>query len=126
MLRHGVVLVLSFAAAPFASLAAQGADQGGAYSFRGGIVLFGCRRPDASGSGILAIARDGTGMETILRPTVRAWVVGGRIAPDGRRLGYSVIPKGRKRAEVWLLGMDGQRRKVSDDGTIVAWSPDGA
>ena len=47
--------------------------------------------------------------------------------PMGSRLAFN-ISRGRgaaERQEVWMVTADGQRRKIADDGYVVAWSPDG-
>ena len=121
-----IAFCLSCGFAAFSSLTVQAASEDNADSFRGKIILFGVQRPKEAISGILAMDSDGTGQETVLEPTEGAWVVGGRVAPNGQRIAYGLIPKGSRQSEVWLLGKDGRRRKVADDGMVVAWSPDGA
>jgi Tol biopolymer transport system component len=97
-------------------------------TFRGKVVLFGCRlRHGNDGLSIIAMRPDGSNMETILElpdgDTIRD--VQGRVAPDGRRLAFSVARKGSDSAELWLLEIDGRSRKIANDAAVQAWSPDG-
>jgi hypothetical protein len=49
----------------------------------------------------------------------------GRVAPDGRRLAFSLRQEKSERDELWLLEGDGRMRQVAVDGLVQAWSPDG-
>jgi hypothetical protein len=96
---------------------APGWQFGDSATFRGRIILFGRL--------IQAIQPDGTGLELIHELRKDQSIVAGRVAPDGRRLAFSVITDGSDRAEIYVLGADGRLRKVADDGIVQAWSPDG-
>jgi len=81
------------------------------------------------------VRSDGTGLETVLALSKGEVILAGRIAPDGRRLAFSLWNRDEKepprnlvhvKPEVWLLSVEGQRRKIADDGTVVAWFPDGS
>ena len=95
-------------------------------SFRGKIVLFGSRLGHGhDGLLILAMRPDGSDIETILELPDGDGVrdVQGRVAPDGRRLAFSVARI--ESAELWLLEIDGRLRKIANDAIVQAWSPDG-
>jgi WD40 repeat protein len=96
----------------------QGAD------LSGKIVFFGSRTmADPDASLIQAMNPGGTDLATVLE-----WrdgsINGGRVSPDGRRLGFSVR-KDKGEPQVWILEPDGTTRQVADRGFIAAWSPDG-
>jgi dipeptidyl aminopeptidase/acylaminoacyl peptidase len=105
-----------------------------ASTFAGKIVLFGAQRTPGANASIMAVRADMTDLETLLELKQGESVVGGRVAPDGRRLAFSLYrrddqqPKQRVidevKAEVWVLIAGGERRKVGDDGIVVAWSSD--
>jgi Tol biopolymer transport system component len=95
-------------------------------TFRGKLLLFGCGWRGHPGYLILAMEPDGTGLETIIELENVQSIVAGRIAPDGRRLTFSVVRAGSDRFEAWLLEVDGHLRKIADSAQIEAWSPDGA
>jgi Tol biopolymer transport system component len=115
-------------------LASQGSGTKQDETFRGRLVLFGAERYAGSNRSIATMRPDGTGLETVLALSRGDMILAGRIAPDGRRLAFSVLKSSEKapsndgdvKLEVWLLSAQGQRRKITDDGTVVAWSPDGS
>jgi tetratricopeptide (TPR) repeat protein len=95
-------------------------------TFRGKLLLFGCSWDGhPRGSLILAMEANGTGLETVIELKEGQSIAAGRIAPDGRRLAFSVARKGSDRFEAWLLEADGRLRKIADSARVEAWSPDG-
>jgi RNA polymerase sigma factor (sigma-70 family) len=103
---------------------ARGLDAG---TFRGKLLLFGCSwNGHPLGSLILAMNGDGTGLETVIELKKGEGIVAGRIAPDGRRLAFSLQRTGSDRFEAWLLEADGRQRKIADSARVEAWSPDGS
>jgi len=97
-------------------------------SFRGKLVLFGVQRTvkdDPTGRCILSLLPDGEDWQTILELKKSERIVAGRVAPNGRSLAFSVQRDGQNQPEVWVLGPEGRRVKVAEDGIVTAWSPDG-
>ena len=97
-------------------------------SFKGKIILFGTRRENRPETlGIEAMNPDGSGLETILILSRDERMFSARESPDGTRLAFDLL-RGHGQAahaEVWVLTADYHRRKIADDGYVVAWSPDG-
>jgi len=67
---------------------------------------------------------DGTGVESLLTLN-NVGRMSGRVSPDGRRIAFGTLSGDAKGRETWILEANGNRRKVSNDGMIRAWSPDG-
>jgi WD40-like Beta Propeller Repeat len=67
---------------------------------------------------------DGTGVESLLTLN-DAGRMSGRVSPDGRRIAFGTLSGDAKWRGTWILEANGSRRKVSIDGVIRAWSPDG-
>src|SRR5207248_1050648 len=81
-------------------------------TFRGKIILFGSAPAGEERVAMIqAVNPDGTALETVLELKGGSLILAGRVAPDGRRLAYSVRSKGAEREEVWVLEADGRRRK---------------
>jgi WD40 repeat protein len=95
-------------------------------SFCGKLVLFGAQRePRTPGTvEILTMNPDGTGVESLLKLD-DVGRMSGRVSPDGRRIAFGTSRRDGKGRETWILEANGSRRKVSVDGMIRAWSPDG-
>lgn len=94
-------------------------------TFRGKLILFGCSRPgDPSVNRIVALSADGSALESILELKDGQRIMAGRISPDGRYLAFSVSTEQRERYDVWLLDVNGQRRKLTADAMVQAWLPD--
>ncbi len=95
-------------------------------AFRGKIVLFGVQREGDMRTSLMMMNRDGSGLETLF--TVeddRRSITGGRVAPDSRSIAFTVFDAKTHKGEVWIRDSQGGRRKVADDATVRAWSPDG-
>jgi hypothetical protein len=59
-------------------------------TFAGKIVLFGAYRTPGANASIMAVRPDMTALETLLELKQGEVVSGGRVAPDGRRLAFSL------------------------------------
>ena len=95
-------------------------------TFRGKLVLFGVSRPEEPSAAIVAMNKDGSGLETLVTLTEPGRsIVTGRISPDARSLAFTIFDQNLKKSEVWVRDANGERRKVCDDGVVRAWSPDG-
>jgi hypothetical protein len=93
---------------------------------RGKIVLFGVQLEKNKGSSIVTVNPDGTGLETLYTISENQGVIlTGRVSPDARSFAFTVIDQSAMKNQVWLMGTNGERRKVLDDGLVRAWSPDG-
>jgi Tol biopolymer transport system component len=91
--------------------------------FRDRIVLIGTGTTAAPS--IWTMAPDGTDLRRVLR-LKEVSIADGRVAPDGKRLAYSILrPPDGKVPELWLLEANGQTQKIAERGAVTAWSPDG-
>ncbi len=118
--------VVRLALVPRPSLAPPIAEPAGPIeTFRSKVVLFGVQRSvGAREARIERMNPDGTGMESILTLDAGQLIAGGRVAPDGQHLAYSVTRQGSDAAELWLLATDRTRRLLAANLFVVAWSPD--
>jgi Tol biopolymer transport system component len=98
---------------------ALGADAQKDNPFRGKIVL--SSRLDAALL-LQTMNPDGTGLQTVMKLEKSSSI--GPISPDGRNL-TDYRNQGPTHREIWLLGLNGERRKLADKGFLAAWSPDG-
>lgn len=102
-------------------------SRAGNKSFAGMIILFGCSyRGDAGTVTIQSLHPEKRSLETVLQLKDGRSILAGRMAPDGRRLAYSVRLPGSDAAQLWLLELNGDARRIADNGIVKAWSPDGA
>jgi hypothetical protein len=93
---------------------------------RGKIVLFGVPFEKHKANSIVAVNPDGADLESLYTiPENQGLIATGRVSPDARSLAFTVFDRSTMKNQVWLMGMNGERRKVLDDGLVRAWSPDG-
>ena len=106
-------------------LAGRGGDSPGP-----GIVLFASRRDvlpreGGGGAGLYAVNADGSGLRRVTARGEHLWggLYGASFSPspDGREVAYASAE-----GWIWIVRLDGQRRRRVTRGEGVAWSPTGA
>lgn len=125
--RNGAALVTLILPSLFGASAAIGTET--AASFRGKIVCFGNSKDDHRL--IETMSLDGTELATVVDldqaiDSDRRFVIDGRVAPDGSRAVFAMIPAEEQRAQLWLVSPQGQTEMILENGgKPTAWSPDG-
>ncbi|WZO98651.1 sigma-70 family RNA polymerase sigma factor [Isosphaeraceae bacterium EP7] len=99
-------------------------------SYSGKLILFGTTRADRPGtSAIEAMDLDGSDPETLLTLGKDEFIEIGRVSPDGSRLAFSILDPAvegvHRSASSWVFSAEGGRKKLTENATLMAWSPDG-
>ncbi len=91
---------------------------------RGKIVFFGAKDSVHKTATIQTVDL-GLAAFRVVAEFEKAIILPGRVAPDARRVAFSVEREATRKTTVYVMDSTGRREEIIDDASVSAWSPDG-